>query len=121
MRFTIFTVALAATAIASPAPKIWRDEKRGLEVRGLGDQGDGYYGVDFDTNGVGNVKFTPWAKLNHTNEANLVAKIESSSNSTGIVEKRGGYTTCTGEWANWQHLDIGKTTSNIRESSLCPR
>lgn len=107
MQFSLFAVVLAATTIASPTSQTWRDEKRGLEIRGLGDQGDGYYGVAFDANGVGTVKFTPWAQLNHTGEAAAAAEVEVAFNkTTGGIEKRGGYTTCTGEWANGGHLDI---------------
>lgn len=100
MKFTLLLVTLTASALAAPSTAVWRDEKRGLEVRGLGDKGNGFYSVAFDANGKGEVKFQPWAKLNHTGEAAEVAKLEATraANNT-TVEKRGvGTTTCTGEW-----------------------
>jgi hypothetical protein len=106
MRVSLLATLFAATALATPTPKnVWKDEKRGLEVRGLGDQGDGFYDVKFDANGVGTVQFTPWAKLNHTAiESNHTAPAVES-NKTAIEKRWEGETTCSNEWAAWWELD----------------
>jgi len=64
----IATIALgAASTIAAPVAESKEFvTPEGNKVRGLGNQGDGFYLAEFDKNGVAEIKFTPMAHLNTT-------------------------------------------------------
>jgi hypothetical protein len=98
MRFSTIATLFVAGALGAPTEQLntrsWTHPESGLQVRGLGDQGDGVYLAVFDKRGVADVQFTPMSELNLT----APVEMRSTENHDGLAKRAG--TTCSGKFTH---------------------
>jgi hypothetical protein len=103
MKFLAIAAVLAATAFGMPVVEESNTyvSPSGLKVRGIGNQGDGFYLAIFDEDGVADIEYTPFSEL----DTDALAEFANQTAAVGELDARGelskrGETTCGG--AGWQ-------------------